>query len=88
MPPADLRTQISRLVVEAADGGFTAEDLERVNGSLEDAGMTSLAFLQFVELLEQRFGVIVDPEVAPDVLMNVTSIQKFIEDSRTRAQVA
>ncbi len=78
----DLRTQIKDLVVLAAGGGISMEELEAADGSLEAVGVNSIAYINLMEALEQTLGVVIDPEEDPEYLQSVDSIAMFVESQR------
>lgn len=78
----DLRTQIKDLVVLAAGGSISMEELEAADGSLEAVGVNSIAYINLMEALEQTLGVVIDPEEDPEYLQSVGSIAMFVESQR------
>ncbi len=78
-PPAEthrdgLREQVEDLVVLATGRAISVSDLRASDGSLEAAGVNSIAYINLIEALAQRFGVVVDPEADPDALSTVDGI--------------
>ncbi|MBW4721869.1 hypothetical protein [Saccharothrix obliqua] len=78
----DLRDQVESLVVVATGRVVTAEDLRDSGGSLEAAGVNSIAYLNLVEALDHRYGVVVDPERDGDALATVDGIVALIRSAR------
>jgi acyl carrier protein len=56
----------------------TADDLRATGGSLDDAGVNSIGYINLLEALEQRYGLIVDPETDPHHLRSVDSIAHLV----------
>lgn len=77
-----LRTQVKELVVLASGGAISLEELESANGSLEEVGVNSIAYINLMEALEQTMGVVIDPEEDPEYLASVDSIAAFVAAQR------
>ena len=75
-----MRSQVERLVCVATGGAISEADLRSAGGSLQDAGLSSIAYMNLFESLERSFGVIIDPEEDPKYLASVDTIVKFLTD--------
>ncbi|MFV2196809.1 acyl carrier protein [Nocardiopsis sp. LOL_012] len=75
---AALRQQVGKLIEVATGRVVTVSHLEQAGGSLEDAGVNSIGYINLMEALERKFGVVVDQEADPEHLTSVDSIVAFI----------
>jgi hypothetical protein len=74
-----LREQVESLVVLATGRTVSRAELRGCGGSLEAAGVNSIAYINLIEALYQRFQVCVDPETDPDALSSVDAIVALIQ---------
>ncbi|WP_354642982.1 hypothetical protein [Kitasatospora camelliae] len=82
---AVLREQIE-LIVETATGRVvTVADLRAADGELDRAGVNSIGYINLMEVLEQRYGAVIDPEADPEHLTSVDSIARFVAAARQTA---
>lgn len=85
MPKAideDLRGRIKELIVLASGGAVSIEELEAADGSLEEVGVNSIAYINLMEAMEQTMGVVIDPDEDPEYLSSVDSIAAFVQSQR------
>lgn len=61
MKREELRRQLAELIASATDGDVPAEVALRGDAPLSALGMTSLATLRLVDVVEARYGVALDP---------------------------
>ena len=78
MDRVEIYEKVKDLLVVASEGTITHEDLNAVDGQLEKAGYTSLAYMAFLSGLEQSFGITVDPFEEPDFLSSVETITVYV----------
>ncbi|MFJ2868437.1 phosphopantetheine-binding protein [Kitasatospora sp. NPDC087314] len=74
----DLREQIEQIVETATGRVVTVADLRAAGGELDRAGVNSIGYINLLEVLEQRYGVVLDPEADPEHLTSVDSIVRFV----------
>lgn len=55
-----LRGRVAELVSGATDGEVTETEILADGGSLTALGVTSLAFLRLIDMVEEEFGIILD----------------------------
>ncbi|MCX4409548.1 MULTISPECIES: phosphopantetheine-binding protein [unclassified Streptomyces] len=79
---AALHEHIEALVETATGRVVTAADLRAAGGDLDRAGVNSIGYINLMEALEQRFGVLIDPEADPQYLASVDSIALFLAATR------
>ena len=75
----DLRTQVESLVVLATGRAVSVEDLRASGGSLDAAGVNSIAYINLIEALGRRYEVQVDPQREPEVLTSVDAIVHLLQ---------
>jgi len=73
-----MRGRVQVLVCAAAGGAITESTLVQAGGVLENAGLSSLAYINLFEMLERSFGIVIDPEKDPQYLASVDSIVQFL----------
>ncbi|MEU3556118.1 acyl carrier protein [Streptomyces fragilis] len=73
-----LHEQIEHLVEVATGKVVTVADLRASGGALDRAGVNSIGYINLMEALEQRFGVVIDPEADPQYLVSIESIAQFV----------
>jgi Phosphopantetheine attachment site len=73
-----LREDVETLVVLATGRTVTVEDLRGSGGSLEAVGVNSIAYINLLEAIEQRFGIPSDLATDPAFLASVDTIVAFI----------
>lgn len=81
-PEDALRAEIEALVETATGRVVTVDDLRSADGVLDLAGVNSIGYINLLEALEQRFGLVVDPEADPHYLRSVDSIVRFVLATR------
>jgi acyl carrier protein len=60
MTPDAARTWVTEAVVAACDGSLTADVVSAETESLTALGVTSLAYLRLIDMVESEFGVYID----------------------------
>lgn len=76
---AELEFQVAELVNTATDGDVGVAEALAESHSLALTGVSSLAYLRLIELVERRFGVTVDLESDVSYLDTVPSLAKWLE---------
>lgn len=76
-----LREEVESLVVLATGRVVTVADLRDCGGSLERAGVNSIAYINLIEALSRRYDVVVDPEQDPESLASVDAIVALIRSA-------
>lgn len=76
---AGLYDEVAELVVTAADGEVSREELDAADGKLYEAGIASLYLVTIIDMLEDRYGVLLDPSDYATVLNSVGSIVTYLE---------
>lgn len=71
--------EVAELVVTAADGEVSREELDGAQGKLYEAGVASLYLVTIIDMLEDRYGVLLDPSQYVTVLNSVDSIVSYLE---------
>ena len=71
--------EVAELVVTAADGEVSREELDAAQGKLYEAGVASLYLVTIIDMLEDRYGVLLDPSQYVTVLNSVDSIVSYLE---------
>lgn len=71
--------EVAELVVTAADGEVSREELDTAQGKLYEAGVASLYLVTIIDMLEDRYGVLLDPSQYVTVLNSVSSIVSYLE---------
>jgi acyl carrier protein len=71
--------EVTELVVTAADGEVSREELDAAQGKLYEAGVASLYLVTIIDMLEDRYGVLLDPSQYVTVLNSVGSIVSYLE---------
>lgn len=86
METTDIRTQIQRYIADELAGGRDPAEIG-LDDSLIAAGLLdSLALLQLILFLEERFGVKVeDGEVVPDNFQSIERIAAFLQSKAKSA---
>ncbi|MFJ9770696.1 hypothetical protein ACIRVF_05590 [Kitasatospora sp. NPDC101157] len=74
----DLREEIELLVETATGRVVTVADLRAADGELDRAGVNSIGYINLMEVLEQRYDAVIDPEADPEHLYSVDSIVRFV----------
>ncbi|MFI6599986.1 acyl carrier protein [Nonomuraea sp. NPDC050536] len=57
----ELRERLANMIAKATDGEVEPADVLAGQARLADLGVTSLAFLRLIDLVEAEFGVELDP---------------------------
>ena len=78
-----LREEVESLVVVATGRAVTVSDLRGCGGSLEAAGVNSIAYINLIEALDRRYHVMVDPEADLEALASVDGIVALISAARS-----
>ncbi|GAB3441127.1 acyl carrier protein [Actinophytocola sediminis] len=79
-----LREQVEHLVEVATGRVVTVADLRAAAGALDEAGVNSIGYINLLEALDRRYGVVVDPEEAAQHLLTVDSIVRFVREHQER----
>lgn len=58
----ELEMRVLEIVLESAEGGLTATELEEASGSLRAVGYSSLAYIRMLDRLDNELGAYIDPE--------------------------
>jgi acyl carrier protein len=69
---------ISTLVINASNGAVSMEELEKAGGSLLLLSYNSVAYVNLIVLLEEQFGISIDPDIDPDQLTSIDKINQFV----------
>ncbi|MEV4259094.1 phosphopantetheine-binding protein, partial [Spirillospora sp. NPDC049652] len=78
---AALRERVEALVVIATGRVVSVADLRAADGSLVDAGVNSIAFINLLEALERLYQVELDTERDPEALATVDGVVRLIHAS-------
>ncbi len=70
---------IAGLVEHASDGLISASEALKPETDLQEQGLTSLAFLQLVDAIENELGVYVDLEEDIQFMRTVAGITRYVE---------
>lgn len=70
---------VENAVIEAANGVFSLEELRQSGGSLKAMGVTSVQYMTLLDYLESRLGIVIEPDVDPEVFEHVESISTYLE---------
>ncbi|MEV0407212.1 phosphopantetheine-binding protein [Actinoallomurus sp. NPDC050550] len=73
-----LRERVEALVVIATGRVVSADDLRGAGGSLVEAGVNSIAYINLLEALERLYGVELDTERDPEALATVDGIVRLV----------
>ncbi|MCL7456337.1 hypothetical protein AB0I85_23970 [Micromonospora echinofusca] len=76
-----LREQVESLVVLATGRAVSVDDLRGCGGSLDVAGVNSIAYINLIEALDRQFHVVVDPERDAEALSQVDGIVGLIRSA-------
>ena len=76
---AGMYDEVAELVVAAADGEVSREELDAAQGKLYEAGVASIYLVTIIDVLEDRYGVLLDPSEYVTVLNSVGSIVSYLE---------
>ncbi|MGV9214456.1 phosphopantetheine-binding protein [Micromonospora sp. RB23] len=79
----DLREWVESLVVLATGRAVSVDELRGCAGSLEAAGVNSIAYINLIEALDRQFHVVVDPERDAEALSSVDGIMALIRTAGT-----
>jgi len=74
-----LYDEVAELVIAAADGEVSRDELDAADGKLYEAGVASLYLVTIIDMLEDRYGVLLDPSEYVTVLNSVGSIVAYLE---------
>ncbi|RFU37310.1 hypothetical protein DZF91_33550 [Actinomadura logoneensis] len=85
---AALRERVEALVVIATGRVVSVADLRAAGGSLVDAGVNSIAFINLLEALERLYQVEPDTERDPEALATVDGITHLIRSAAPGAAEA
>ena len=80
------RAHLVRLVVEASDGNFTAQELAQANGSLQAMGYSSLSYIRLIDAVENELGVYIDPDQDIESLDSVDGILALLVETGESAR--
>ena len=58
----ELEMRVLEIVLESAEGGLTASELEEASGSLRAVGYSALAYIRMLDRLDNELGAYIDPE--------------------------
>jgi acyl carrier protein len=75
-------SMIANLVEHASDGMISATEALKPDTDLQERGLTSLAFLQLVDAVENELGVYVDLEEDLRFMRTVAGISRYVEAQR------
>ena len=75
----ELEIQVAELVNTATDGDVSVAEALAESHSLALAGVSSLAYLRLIELVERWFSVTVDLESDVSYLDTVQALAKWLE---------
>jgi acyl carrier protein len=70
---------IAGLVEQASDGLISAAEALRPDTDLQERGLTSLAFLQLVDAVENELGVYIDLEQDIQFMRTVAGISRYVQ---------
>ncbi|MFC0031672.1 phosphopantetheine-binding protein [Micromonospora chaiyaphumensis] len=76
-----LRERVESLVVLATGRAVSVDDLRGCAGSLDAAGVNSIAYINLIEALDRQFHVVVDPERDAEALSTVDGIVALIRSA-------
>ena len=74
-----MESVIAGLVEQASDGLISATEALKPDTDLQERGLTSLAFLQLVDAVENELGVYVDLEQDIQFMRTVAGITRYVE---------
>ena len=82
---ASLKRQIEQLVYIAAGGKVSKENISQSDVDLREVGLDSLGYLNLLEALERKLGVIIDLEEEEDhsFLHTVNNIVSYVAERRS-----
>jgi acyl carrier protein len=70
---------IAGLVERASDGLISAAEALKPDTDLQELGLSSLAFLQLVDAIENKLGVYVDLEEDIQFMRTVAGITRYVQ---------
>ncbi len=73
-----LRQRLLDFAVAAGDGTVTTADLAATNGSLTDAGYSSLSYMRLIDMIENELGVYLDPDADDEAFQSIDSITQLV----------
>ncbi|MET8910015.1 phosphopantetheine-binding protein [Micromonospora sp. NPDC004551] len=76
-----LRERVESLIVLATGRAVSVDDLRDCAGSLDAAGVNSIAYINLIEALDRQFHVVVDPERDAEALSSVDGIVALIRSA-------
>ena len=79
MTSTSLESVIAGLVEHASDGLISAAEAMQPHTDLQERGLTSMAFLQLVDAIENELGVYVDLEEDIQFMRTVAGISRYVE---------
>jgi acyl carrier protein len=74
-----MESVIANLVEHASDGLISAAEALKPDTDLQERGLSSLAFLQLVDAIENEVGVYVDLEEDIQFMRTVAGITRYVE---------
>ncbi|MEQ4304753.1 acyl carrier protein [Plantactinospora sp. B6F1] len=80
MSVPDLRRDLATLVVEASDGQISAADALTEAESLGLLGLTSIGHVRLIQAVEQRYGVVVEPDDDVSALDTVPALADYLRE--------
>lgn len=79
MTSTSVESVIADLVEHASDGVISASEALKPDTDLRERGLTSLAFLQLVDAVENELGVYVDLEEDIQFMRTVAGITRYVQ---------
>ena len=79
MTSTSIESVIAGLVEHASDGLISAAEALDPETDLQEQGLSSLAFLQLVDAIENELGVYVDLEEDIQFMRTVAGISRYVE---------
>ncbi|CAL9286646.1 hypothetical protein [Streptomyces sp. SudanB182_2057] len=74
----DLRARILRIVLGAAEGDLTEQDLAAANWSLPAVSYSSLAYIRMIDTVENELGVYLDPEEESERFETIDNLVELV----------